>query len=107
MNISKLKRKQELDSILAQSRQMLVAAQEGDWKALTEWQSKRQERIRAFFSISPTKAEAEMVNTQIHEILSLNEQLVALANRKRQDLKDEVRGLAKGRKATKTYQQNI
>ena len=105
--MAKLKRKQELDSILAQSRQMLVAAQEGDWEALTEWQNKRQERIRAFFRIAPARSEADMISAQIREILSLNEQLVALANRRRQDLKDEIRGLAKGRKATKAYQQSI
>lgn len=68
----------EWDGILAHTRDMLKAANAGDWDLVIPLERERHARIERFFSSAPAPHEAAWVRSGIIEILASDERLLAL-----------------------------
>jgi hypothetical protein len=95
-------RHQLLDDALVISRGMADLAEQGEWQAVVELESKRRELLeQAFATHLPAD---EFVSERVRAILDLDKQLMERSLSAREQIAAELSASSKGRKAATAYQ---
>ncbi len=89
--------------IRGMSRRLLDHAQNDDWKAALEIQTRRDSLIRGFFSSPMVASEVDSIREGILEILGLDEEVMELTRQERGRMGAKIYRIQFGRKAQKVY----
>jgi hypothetical protein len=94
----------EWDGILAHTRDMLNAANTGDWDRVIPLERERQARIERFFSSAPAPHEADWVRSGIVEILESDKRLLALCQTRKEEASTGIVDLHRKAAANRAYE---
>jgi len=97
------KRSQQLEQILALSRDMLAKAGDHDWGLVAEIETRRRELVMRCFQQPAEQQYATEVAAAIKEILSLNQAITDLGRRYQEQLSSEINSSKLGRTASAAY----
>lgn len=91
--------------IVRASHELLELARQGEWEAVAEGQRQRQKEVEAFFA-EPVPAEiSEDVEQGIHEILTVDREVMTLGEAAREEVGEAIQSLGQRRKAQNAYAQ--
>ena len=93
----------DLNAVLAMTGQMVRAAKQEDWRRVTALESNRQGLIAAVFASPVPPADAAAVGAVISRIHALNQDLLSMGSRGRDQLAGALDNMAKGRRARSAY----
>ncbi len=96
----------ELNDVIACSESMLKDAEAGNWDNVIALEAKRSKALNELFSLPFTQQDRDQNSERIGQLLSVNSKLESITARARENIKDEVRGLSKGRRAMGAYAQH-
>jgi len=97
------KRSQQLEQILALSRDMLAKAGDHDWGLVAEIETRRRELVMRCFQQPAEQQYATEVAAAIKEILRLNQAITDLGRRYQEQLSSEINTSKLGRTASAAY----
>lgn|GEM_PF-2864108 len=93
---------QDWQDIAALSERMLEAAQNGNWSALFDMESRRSALIARAMP-DPQGEPGAVIPEQLHSVLALNERLLQVLQRQQADYAGELRQFGYGRRALEQY----
>ena len=93
----------DLKAALAVTEEMMRVAEQEDWPRVTALESNRQGLIAAAFASPVPPADAAAVGAVISRIHALNQDLLSMGSRGRDQLAGALDNMAKGRRARSAY----
>ena len=99
-------RNQQLNSILAHTREMLNACEQEQWDSLTSMEDDRRKMVEAFFVPAPEQQESEAVASAIRQMQELDEELIRRCTEARQVCLQRVTNVEAGKRASAAYVDN-
>lgn len=97
---------QLLQEIVRLSHRIHDHARVGEWDSAGTLEQERRGLIEDCFAQNPAFADTDVAAGRIRHLIDLDREVVALADRKRHEIGDELCRLQQGRSATKAYHQN-
>ena len=97
---------EQLQSVVEYSETMLKNAQAGNWDSVVEIEAQRGKLLKKLFSGSPQDNNIEDMDAEIRKIISINEKLEAITLNAREDARNDMASVSKGRHAVDLYAQN-
>ena len=101
-----MEREQNWLSIITMSEKMHELAQQLQWEDLASLENKRQELIRTFFTDPVLVEDADTIRAGIHQILSMDKQIISLSKKHRESLGKELINFRTNKKAVSAYKVN-
>ncbi|MCC5857855.1 MAG: flagellar protein FliT [Ectothiorhodospiraceae bacterium] len=98
-----LQRKQMARRLLGLTEQMLRAARSGDWTAVGEFETQRQQAARDLFATPVPEDAASTVEYCVSRVLELDPELLRLVSQAREAAGVDVQNLRAGRRAVDQY----
>jgi len=98
---------QQLKGVIDYSKTMLREAESGNWEAVFNIEEKRSELIKKIYSNPSTTDERQNNNEQILEILVLNRQIEEIISEARDNTRNQMQTINKGRQVIDAYAQNV
>ncbi|MDT8407525.1 MAG: flagellar protein FliT [Methylococcales bacterium] len=92
-----------LDQALELSEQMLKHALDDDWAEVARLHAERDLKLHQYFQPAPTEA-AEHVRRAVQAVLNYDQQTVALGQRYKNSLQEQLNTISTGKSAIKAYQ---
>ena len=96
-------RQARLKATIELSRQMVSAANNGDWEQFTELEKHRRADMLACFDQPVAVAEATSVRQGIEHLMALNDQLAQCLQRAREESARQFQALRQGQRAVGAY----
>ena len=96
-------RNRQWQDILQMTEQLHQLSEEENWQLMIELESKRFSRLKHFFSIPVSDAEAADIAEGIRHIAQSDENLLQLGKLRQQQTSESVQKISSGRQAIKTY----
>lgn len=96
-------RREQLDSIIRMSKEMLELAEELEWEKIALLEVQRKQIVVECFRQPAKEEDAAEVAMAIREILHLNQQVTALGKQSQGRLGSEIHNHNRGRAATSAY----
>ena len=94
----------ELEQALGLTRRLLQLAVDGDWEEAPKLEAERFRLLRQ--GVAGVAAESPETGIELlREIQALDQKILAIGRKQRDDLRRRLRGLHTGRKAEKSYRQ--
>lgn len=100
------KSKQLLD-VVEYSEAMLKDAEAGNWDKVIVFEAQRSELLEKLFSNPSGNKNVEDINNKIRKILGINKKIETIAANARENTRNEMYSINKGRQAVNLYAQNI
>lgn len=91
------------EQVVDLSHRMLAMAQAQDWEALQTLESERQPMLERAYAHAPKDRGSEWMRRTTETLLALNEQIVALTAKARENAADESIRMNRSRRATEAY----
>ena len=99
-------RNKQLQSAITCSEIMLKDAQAGNWDRVFDIEVERSELLEKLFSGSDRENNVDEMDAKIREIIAINKKLEAITQKARDDARDDIASIGKGRHAINSYAQN-
>lgn len=96
-------REQHWLSILNISAKMRQLAQELQWENLARLENRRQGLIKSFFSSPVAIEDTEVIHEGIHRILDIDQQIISMGKKHREEIGGKLVDLRTHRKAVSAY----
>lgn len=88
------------------SKKMLSNASAGNWDKVIDIEVQRSELLEKIFSTSSHDNNIEEIDDKIRKIIDIDKKLEVITLNAREDARNEIMSINKGRQAVKTYAQN-
>lgn len=98
---------EKLVELVQHNKQMLKDAEAGNWEKVAENEVIREQLIKAFYSLSADADEAATVATATQELLHVNEEITQLAREAKEQLKNELCEIGRGKSAVNAYTKHM
>ncbi|MCK5604176.1 flagellar protein FliT [Candidatus Pacearchaeota archaeon] len=95
-----------LRKIIIFSQEMLIVAKQHEWEALTEMSVDRQKMLESFFEKPIAEHVIENIQTGLKQIMSIDQDIVKLADASRDEATHQLSQLSTSRHAVNEYTNN-
>jgi hypothetical protein len=99
-------KKKQLLNVIEYSETMLKEAETGNWEKVIDIEVQRNELLEKIFSSASSRNEIDDVDTKIHHILNINKKIESAAANARDNMRNDISSISKGRQAVDFYAQN-
>ncbi|MDM3871010.1 flagellar protein FliT [Porticoccus sp. W117] len=96
-------RQARIQSVLSLSREMLAAAENGDWQQFAELEKSRRRDMLACFEQPVAAVEANAVRQGIEQLMAVNDQLTQCLQNAREQSARQFQALRQGQRAVGAY----
>ena len=97
---------EQLQSVVEYTETMLKDAQAGNWDSVINIEAQRGELLEKLFSGSRQNNNAGDMDAEIKKIININKKLEAITLNAREDARNDMSSVSKGRHAVDLYAQN-
>ena len=97
---------EQFENVLNCSELMLQDAQVGNWNNVIEFEAQRSELLDKLFSASYQNKNVEDMDNKIRKIIAINKKLEDVALKAREDARNSLSAINKGRNAISLYGKN-
>lgn len=99
-------RQQLWDSVFEKTQQMLLFSQQAEWERLVLTEVERRELMNDFFSSKVSEEDSQLVAKGIKSLLEADQKIVAICQKHKQELNQQMSGISQGKKASVAYGEN-
>ena len=96
----------QLQSVVEYTEAMLKDAQAGNWDSVINIEAQRGELLEKLFSGSRENNNVDDMDAEIKKVISINKKLEAITLNAREDARNDMTSVSKGRHAVSLYAQN-
>lgn len=94
---------EQVETLLALTRSMLIAADEQKWDIVAEIESQRRGVISGLFVASPSRQDAPHIASCLQQVLTLDRRLIEQGEAGLRELASTLAGFDRGRRANEAY----
>ncbi len=95
--------REQIDSIVALTRNMLEACREGAWERFHDLEPRRRDEIMALFATSPQADDAEYAASAIKSVIDLDERIIGICEEEKRACAEQLATIRRGRHVHDAY----